>query len=112
MKAVTLIFFLLFSFITLSQESLLTEEWYQKLDSDLEYIVFPNPSKGAISLRIYRGKSESHDVTIRNAIGDIVVHLENCKREEDFDLSNLEKGFYLFTVSNEKKSLTEWVLIK
>lgn len=94
-----------------SQETLFTDEWHEKLDSDLEFISFPNPNKGIFSVRIYRGSSESHSIIVRNKIGQIVFE-GFCARECEVDLSRLDDGMYFIEVSNEKKKSYSTIVIK
>lgn len=96
---------------SISQESLFTDEWHEKLDSDLEFISFPNPNKGVFSVRIYRGNSESHNVIVRNEIGQVVFE-GVCARECEVNLSNLENGMYFIEVSNENKKSYSTIVIK
>jgi hypothetical protein len=111
MKTLLVSLSLLISVFTFSQDEVFTEEWYQKLDSDLEYIIFPNPSKGDLNIRIYRGKSENHSVKITNTLGQ-VVHTSSIKREDYLDIDFLGKGIYFVTISNDKKNLTQILEIR
>lgn len=103
-----------FPFICLSQNSeIFDDEWRDKLKSDLEYIIYPNPTNGDshINLRIYRGEYESHEVKIFNSLGK-VVYFGIYNRESEIPIDSLDKGLYLFQVSNEKKSLVQTVVIQ
>ena len=53
--------------------TLYTKEWHEKIDSPLEFIIFPNPTKEVINLRVYRGKSENYQVTIYDQLGRIIL---------------------------------------
>ena len=111
MKKLLLILFLLISSCALTQDSTLFDsEWHDKLNSDLEFISFPNPSKGDISVRVYRGNAEEHALTVSTPTG-VVVYSEIFSQECDFKMSNLEAGVYLLTVSNDKKRLTQTIFI-
>jgi len=96
---------------SISQESLFTDEWHEKLESDLEFISFPNPSKGTFSLRVYRSQYDVHNVYVRNEVGK-VVYESICNRECDIDISHLERGLYFVEVSNEKKKSYSTIVIK
>jgi hypothetical protein len=111
MKTLLVSLSLLISVFTFSQDDVFTEEWYQKLDSDLEYIIFPNPSKGDLNIRVYRGESENHSVKITNTLGQ-VVYSSNIKREDYLDINFLIKGIYFVTISNDKKNLTQLLEVK
>jgi hypothetical protein len=111
MKTLLVSLSLLISVFTFSQDDVFTEEWYQKLDSDLEYIIFPNPSKGDLNIRVYRGESENHSVKITNTLGQ-VIYTSNIKREDYLDINFLIKGIYFVTISNDKKNLTQLLEVK
>lgn len=111
MKKLLLLLFLLISSAAMSQDSTLFDyEWHDKLNSDLEFISFPNPSKGDISVRVYRGSAEEHVLTVSSPTG-VVVYSEVFSQECDFKMSNLDSGMYLLTVSNDKKRLTQTIFI-
>jgi hypothetical protein len=113
-NSILILALLLFPFISLSQnKEVFDDEWHSKLESDLEYIVYPNPAnnKSHINLRVYRGKYEMHEVKISNSLGKIVysgVH----NKESEIPIHCLEKGLYLLQVSNEKKSLVQTIIIQ
>lgn len=96
---------------SISQESLFTDEWHEKLESDLEFISFPNPNKGTLSVRVYRSSCEFHSVCIRNEVGRIVYE-STFEREFEIDMFHLEKGMYFIEVSNEKKKSYSTIVIK
>lgn len=112
MKTLLVFLFLLTPLLSVSQNSqIFDNEWYEKLDSDLEYIIFPNPSNSDVNIRIYRTSSLEHSVLIQNTIGQTVFK-GNIKREDKVPISNLEKGVYFLTVYNEKKQLTQVLKIE
>jgi hypothetical protein len=113
MKRLILIFSLLFSTLALSQtsDSVFDDEWYEKLDSKLEYIAFPNPSSGELSIRVYRGVSEEHLFTLRNSVGQISF-TQQFGKECDFILPELKPGIYFITVSNSLTELNQKLYIK
>lgn len=111
MKALLISLSLLISFFTFSQNEVFTEEWHQKIDSDLEYIIFPNPSKGNLNIRIYRGKSQNHSVEITNTLGQI-VYMSNIKRKDYLSIHFLDRGVYFITISNDKKKFTQILEIR
>lgn len=78
-----------------------TEEWYQKLESQLEFIIFPNPTKEIINLRVYRGNSENYQVTIYDQLGKIILQ-KKSKAEDQIDIPYLSPGIYIFEVLNDK----------
>lgn len=113
MKVLILIIglFLLTPQSSISQESLFTDEWYEKIESDLEFVSFPNPNNGTFSLRVYRSQYDVHNVYVRNEIGK-VVYESTFSRECDIDISHLERGLYFVEISNEKKKSYSTILKK
>ena len=91
-------------------ESSFDSEWYEKLDSELEYIAFPNPSAGEISIRVYRGGSVEHTFTLRNAMGQ-VVYTSKFGENGEFDLTGLTPGVYFISISNETTQLNQKIRI-
>ena len=112
MKTLITFLFILSTTFTHSQEKdVYTDEWYEKLDSDLEYIMFPNPNKGdELNIRVYRGNDENHAFRITNVIGETILN-GDIKREDEIDVSLLNRGTYFLTISNGKKNLTQILFI-
>jgi hypothetical protein len=112
MKKLILILSLLLSTLAISQnESVFDSEWYEKLDSELEYITFPNPSEGVISIRVYRGSSIEHTVTIRDAV-DQVIYTSKFEKDGEIDLTGLSAGVYFISITNDKTELNQKIKIK
>ena len=111
MKALLIPLFLIFSFLTYSQDNLFTNEWHEKLESDLEYIIFPNPSDGNLKVIVYRGKPQNHIIKITNTLGQL-VYTYKIEREGFVDITSLDKGIYFFTISNYKKKHTQLLKIR
>lgn len=111
MGKLILIFSLILSTFSFSQDSVFDDEWYEKLDSPLEYIAFPNPSQGELKIRVYRGDDEEHTLTVRNTTGEIVYTAEFGKKE-DFDLSEIGKGMFFITVSNASATMNQKIVIR
>jgi hypothetical protein len=108
-KLLILVFLMLFG-SAVSQESLFDEEWHQGLGSDLEYICYPSYTNDTLSVRVYRGTSEQHLMTIKNEVGT-VVYTQVFSREEDLDLSKLCSGVYVLTVSNDKTNQSQVIFV-
>jgi hypothetical protein len=111
MKTLATLIFILLLNITYSQNNHYDEEWYKKLDSELEYITFPNPTEDKLNIRIYRGKYEEHKFLLTNTLGEIIIS-GVVKREDVIDITCLSSGIYFFTVLNDSKNLTQIVIIK
>lgn len=115
MKRVLFIIAFLCNTISFSQDTSLVSywstfdtEWYDKLDSPLEYIVYKNIETDLYSVRVYRGDSEEHYVLIKDQYGEI-VYTEIIGREEEIDLSFLPCGNYIIEIKN-KNSISSQIL--
>lgn len=82
------------------KDEIYNEEWYQKLESELEFIIFPNPTREIINLRIYRGHSEYYLVNIYDQMGKLVLEKKSIK-EDQINISNLSLGIYIFEVVSD-----------
>ena len=110
MKKLLLLFFLFFSLNAISQTSVFDDDWYNKLDSELEYISFTNQNTQEIGIRVYRGGSSEHAIRITNAVGDIIYN-EVFNKECNIKMSLFDSGFYFISVFNSKKMVTQTLFI-
>lgn len=110
MKKIILFLFLFLPLLTLSQTDVYTSEWYEKLDSELECFIFPNPTDVEIKVRVYRGKSKSHTLTLYNSIHKKVLSID-FEKEVDIDISWLSTGVYYVEISNDKKNIYDIFMI-
>ncbi len=111
MKKLLLIAFLLLFGKAAAQDSLFDDDWHQKIESELEYICYQAPSSEILSVRVYRGTSNEHTMTIYSELGS-VVHTCEFDRASDVDISGFRKGIYILVVSNDRKILTQKIFIK
>lgn len=111
MKIIFLLLFLSLPFFYFSQSEVYTDEWYEKLNSELECFIFPNPGENIIKVRVYRGKSENHNITIFNSISEVII-TSDFKRDIDMDISCLKSGIYYLRVSNENKNIHDILFIR
>jgi len=110
MKKLLLFFTFLFSFIAYSQESF-DQDWYDKLDSPLEYIVYENDNTGLYSIRIYRGDAAEHWVTIKDCYGNSLYN-QKIPRDTELDLHFLSCGHYIIEISNSKATRVQIIKIR
>ena len=111
MKIIFLLLFLSLPFFYFSQSEVYTDEWYEKLNSELECFIFPNPTDVDMKVRVYRGRSEHHTLKLYNSISQEVLYIE-FKREIDVDISWLSSGIYYVQVSNENKNVHDILIVK
>jgi len=67
-----------------------------------ELAVYPNPSKGKITVDLSHPKSESNDLEVYNAFGQLVYAVPINSTSTEVDLSAYSKGIYLFRIKNDK----------
>jgi hypothetical protein len=82
--------------ITVSQVGINT------LQSDIVNTVFPNPTKGKVTLNL--PSTETATVTVYNALGKIVYSFNNAQNGTIIDLSSNQTGIYMIQISTEKES--------
>ena len=111
MKTLFLCFFLLISSFSLTQETLYNEEWHSKLESDLEFICFPNPAKSILSIRVYRGEYKDCFVKIYDSFGKTFIN-KDFYEKEDLDITALPKGSYIVEIYNEKSISRERIILQ
>lgn len=111
MKNILLFLFLSLPLFSFSQSDVYTDEWYEKLNSELECFIFPNPGEDVMKVRVYRGKSENHNITIFNSISEVII-TSDFKRDIDIDISCLKSGIYYLQVSNENKNVHDILFVK
>ena len=103
-----LVVLFLLSFVGYSQESF-DQEWYDKLNSPLEFIVYENFSTKLHSIRVYRGDSTEHLLTIKDYCGNSIYN-KIIARDTEIDLTFLSCGQYIFKINNDKA--TRWQIIE
>lgn len=78
----------------------------------LDYKVFPNPANDAITLRVpekYCGKSV---YKLYDAAGKVLSNATVNKQEVIIETGQLSKGIYFLNISDEKKQLKNFKIIK
>jgi hypothetical protein len=72
-------------------------------NKDLDFIVYPNPGKGIMEFRVFRGESDIYFVEVKNSLGQVVYSGYN-KSEDQLNLTNLNTGIYFIMVRNNKNN--------
>jgi hypothetical protein len=98
-----------FSILSCNQ-ILYNDEWYNELQSDLAFIIFPNPAKDLLNFRVYRGSSSFYKIIIYDYLGKKVIEKE-LNGDGNIDISSLSKGTYHFEVLSEKSKKSEILII-
>jgi len=96
--------------VTTLDDVLSDPEYIISLSVKMDFIVYPNPGKGTIQLRIYKGEEEYYLVEIKNNLNQTVY--QGLKETEDsMNLSELLPGVYLITVSDKNGNIMTKQLI-
>ncbi|MGC6470646.1 MAG: T9SS type A sorting domain-containing protein [Flavobacteriales bacterium] len=79
-------------------------------NKELNFNVYPNPNNGLFT--VTPASNDAHFVQVQNYLGQIVF-TENIKGQKQIDLSNLVKGVYSLSITNDSGlSSTQKVIIK
>lgn len=87
--------------IALCKQTLFDENWYTELESELSFIIFPNPAQNLLNFRVYRGYSASYNIKIYDYFGRKIIE-EELTGDGQIDITRLAKGTYVFVVTSEK----------
>lgn len=112
MKTILFTLGLLFSTLSFSQNSdVYNEEWYNSLESPIEFIVFKRSCESTVQFRIYRGSEETYKVSIINCNGK-VVYQTDLKKVDGIDISTFYHGVYYIKAEDSKgNSITREIII-
>jgi PKD repeat protein len=90
------------------------------LERDLQaredFLLFPNPSEGILSLRLKGQPGEEVQLTMRNLLGQLVweqsIRLSMAEEERQFDWQHLPKGPYVFQFQNGDRIGFQKIVLK
>ncbi len=71
---------------------------------DLDFITYPNPSRGIMEFRVFRGESDIYFVEIKNSLGQVIYQNYN-KSEDQLNLYNIKSGIYFIMVKDVKNNI-------
>lgn len=92
------------------KQTLFDEKWYNELESELSYIIFPNPAKNLLNFRVYRGYSSFYQIKIYDQLGRKIIE-EELNGDSQIDIMCLSKGTYIFEVISEKTKKSKILII-
>ncbi|PBQ32178.1 hypothetical protein CNR22_10475 [Sphingobacteriaceae bacterium] len=95
---------------TIYQTIQITEVGLKEFSENKAVKLFPNPSKGIVSIRFE--KEEVFSVDIYNSEGRIVAEFHTVLSDEEINLQTLPKGLYLARISTEAKSALKKFMIE
>lgn len=64
-------------------------------------VIIPNPAQDEIRIQMNMESSEDVQFEIKNYLGSIVKPKSLIKLNESIDISTLNKGVYIITISNQ-----------
>ena len=97
---------------TITPDSLLFLKTSENLTLNEMVTVFPNPAHNYLNLKITGGTDiQFITVEIKNLAGQIVLKKECWCNDNQIDISNLQKGMYIYTVLTEGEMLKSGKLI-
>jgi hypothetical protein len=100
----------LIPFVGHSQENF-DQDWYDKLNSPLEFIVYENFSTKLHSIRVYRGADTEYSLTIKEYNGNSIYNIE-VSRNAEIDLTFLSCGKYIVEITNDKAIRCQMIEVK
>ena len=73
--------------------------------NDLDIVLYPNPSKGEVTLKTYIENSGEVNIKVLNLLGELIynekINLKKGQNQNTFDFSNLANGIYKIEVQNQ-----------
>ena len=76
-------------------------------------ILYPNPSTGIINFKTDTLKDTTFSIKVYNALGQKVFETEYSNtKDTSLNLSDLKKGTYFVTFTNETKTVTKTVILQ
>jgi len=76
---------------------------------DTQFEVYPNPSKGILSIHISSGSK--HTLRFYDVQGRLVLKYNTSRENVDVAISHLDPGIYFVQVNTEKSSLTHKIIL-
>ena len=92
-----------------SMQSLSTENI---ASSQQELIIYPNPTKGPITIKLNNLKTESLEFIIYNSLGQSIENFQLNSNSLQINLSHLGNGFYYYSIKNKGEVILRNKFIK
>ena len=92
-----------------SMQSLSTENI---ASSQQELIIYPNPTKGPITIKLNNLKTEPLEFIIYNSLGQSIEKFKLNSNSSQINLSHLSNGFYFYSIKNKGEVILRNKFIK
>ena len=82
--------------------------------SNIDFSVFPNPTNGILNLEVGSQASSSYQITVRDAVGKIVLSDSfnpNGSAKKQVDLSSFDRGIYFISIDNGEERTVKKVVV-
>ncbi len=84
-------------------------------DTDAWLLVFPNPAKGKINLRMKRTSGQVYEVEMQDVVGKVIYHqsfrADHLSKGISIDLNTCHSGTYILRVTSEDKSYMRKIVV-
>ena len=82
--------------------------------SDWNYLVYPNPNDGRFNITLVGLQGQKTLVQIRDITGALIYQSQDVPEtsfEKTIDLNTVSNGLYFITISSNKKTLTQKIVV-
>jgi len=84
-------------------------------ENTFQLSVYPNPANQVLNVTFIKTKISSNTVRLTNMLGQTVYYTKIAKNEganEVIDISNLAKGIYMLTVTDDANTVTKKIIVE
>ncbi|PLW97337.1 MAG: hypothetical protein C0593_08920, partial [Marinilabiliales bacterium] len=81
-------------------------------NADVDFLVFPNPSQGEITIQFKNSVNENREITLFDAFGRKVYEESVNSFVKTYFISNLSKGMYVLQVRHDNRKQALRVVIR
>ena len=77
-----------------------------------QLLVYPNPTKGVVTIELISSRTEPLELSIYNSLGQSVGSFQLISNKSEINLSSLSNGFYYYTIKNNTGTILKNKIIK
>jgi hypothetical protein len=81
-------------------------------DFQPQLLVYPNPTKGVVTIELISSRTEPLELSIYNSLGQSVGSFQLISNKSEINLSSLSNGFYYYTIKNNTGIILKNKIIK